>query len=164
MAEPVNKYTAIVDPGYSEAERRQIAIEIINFIQDRTRAGQGIGGKTFRNSAGQPRYSENYTETREFKIAGKNAADINLSLTGDMVDSVDIIDVSSIGQVVIGFESGPENDKSVWVRRKGYDFLGLTPNELQGILKRFGPPRTKNQPLDINESLVQSLVRGFFGR
>lgn len=156
---PPNRYTAIVNPRYTEAERRRIGEAIIRFIQERTMKGKGIGGQTFRNSSGRAVYSQNYVETREFQISGKSRSRINLSLTGDMLDSIEVVDVSTMGRVVIGIPDDQENDKSVFMREKGYDFLGLSNDELRGILQKIGEPSTQRETEEIDSSLLQSLVR-----
>ncbi len=160
---PPNRYTAVVNPRYTEAERRQIGFAIIEFIQERTAKGRGIGGSAFRNSSGGTGYKKSYTETREFKIAGKSKGRINLDLSGDMLDSIEIVDTSITGRVVIGFNNEDENDKSVFMREKGYDFLGLTNNELRSILLAVGPPSQDADPSNIAPGLIQSLVRNILG-
>lgn len=159
-----NTYTAFVNPRYTESERRQLGIAIIDYIIKRTKRGQGIGKRAFRNSAGKTKYSETYIETREFKIANKSKSKINLSLSGDMLNSIEVTDVSLVGRIVIGIPDDSENDKSVFMREKGYDFLGLTQDELNDIVRSFGPPGQEVTPANISSSFVQSFVRGLIGR
>lgn len=154
-----NTYTAFVDPLYTTAERNQLGIEIVNYIVNRTKNGQGIGGKPFKQ-----KYSDNYIKTADFRIADKDPADVNLTLTGDMLDSVEVIDSSVVGRIVIGFILDTENDKSVYLEEKGYRFLGLTQGELNNIITKFGPPSNGEAPADISTSLVESFVRGILGR
>lgn len=158
MAEKQNIYTAFVDPRYNEAERKRIGIEIINYIVERTKNGVGIGKKDFKS-----KYSSNYTKTAEFKIADKTPKDVNLTLSGDMLDAIEVLETST-GRIQIGFKTAFENDKSVWVERKGFRFLGVTDKELNQILKDFGPPSTPLTPADISESFTESFIRGIFGR
>lgn len=158
MAERDNTYTAFVDPRYTEAERKQIGIEIVNYIVDRTKNGQGIGKKPFK-----PQYSKTYVKTPEFEIAGKSRGDVNLTLSGDMLSSLEVINTSIIGRIVIGLTGQHENDKSVWLEEKGFKFLGLTDKELNSILADFGVPEREIQPADISESFVESFIRGLRG-
>lgn len=160
---PQNKYTAVIDPRYTRAERNVIAFAIIEFIQKRTAKGQGIGGKAFRNSAGQTKYTDSYTETREYKIAGKSQGRINLELSGDMLDSIEVLDINIAGRVVIGYNNDDENDKSVFMREKGYDFLGLSNQELNNVLAQVGSPSQQDDRTTIAPGLVQSLVRSILG-
>lgn len=158
MAESPNTYTAFVDPRYTESERKQLGVAIVDFIVERTKRGDGVGGVPFKS-----KYSPNYVKTAEFKIADKSPKDVNLTLTGDMLDSVEVLETST-GRIKIGFVSKGENDKSVWLERKGFRFLGLSDKELSKILNDFGPPSTPLNPADISPSFVQSFVRGIFGR
>lgn len=158
MAEKPNTYTAFVDPKYTAAERRRIGLEIISFIVDRTKNGEGIGGKQLKK-----KYSTSYAKTADFRTAGKSPKDVNLTLSGDMLDSIEVLETST-GRIKIGFKPGFENDKSVWVEQKGYTFLGLTDKELRQVLSDFGPPSTPLRPAEISESFTQSFIRGIFGR
>lgn len=158
MAERPNTFTAFVDPRYNAAERKQIGIEIVNYIVARAKNGQGIGKVPFKEP-----YNKNYVKTNEFKIAGKDPKDVNLTLSGDMLDSVEVLETST-GRIKIGFSSSNENDKSVWLERKGFRFLGLTDKELNQILGDFGPPGTPTQAADISPSFTESFIRGLFGR
>jgi hypothetical protein len=159
-----NTYTAFVNPRYTQTERNQIARAIINFIIERTKKGKGIGGVPFINAQGQTGYTKNYQKTVEFKIAGKNKKPINLSLSGDMLDSIEVIDVNTIGRIVIGFTSEFENDKSVFMEEKGYKFLGLSTQELNSIVQEFGPPEQEPGPANISAAFVGTFIRGIFGR
>lgn len=159
MAEPENSYVAFVDPKYTEQERNEIGIAIVNYIVDRTKNGQGVGKTPFKK-----KYSDNYIKTRDFEIAEKTPTDVNLTLSGDMLASLEVLDTSIVGRIKIGFVQEFENDKSVWVEQRGYKFLGLTDKELQGILSKYGPPENDDRPADISSEFIESFVRGIFGR
>ena len=158
MADRAITYTAFVDPKYNTAERKQIGLEIISYIIDRTKSGQGIGRVPFKT-----KYSKNYTKTSEFAIADKSPSDVNLTLSGDMLDSMEVVETST-GRIKIGLVGKHENDKSLWIERKGFNFLGLTDKELNGILNSFGPPSTPLEPADISSSFTESFIRGILGR
>lgn len=159
MAERENSYTAFVDPRYTEIERNELGIAIINYIVNRTKDGRGIGNKPFKS-----KYSDNYTKTADFKIAGKTQKEVNLTLSGDMLDSIEVIDATVVGRIKIGFVTEFENDKSVWVQERGYKFLGLTDDELKRIINQYGPPENDTRPAEISSEFVESFVRGIFGR
>lgn len=155
-----NTYTAFVHPRYSFSERQDIGREIINFIVNRTKSGRGIGGRPFVNSRGQKKYSQNYIDDRDFAIAGKSPRSINLTLSGDMLDSIEILNAGTPGQIVIGFTSEEENDKSVFLREKGYDFLGLSSSELKSIVDKYGQPGRELTPANISEGFIENFLRG----
>jgi hypothetical protein len=157
MSEHPNTFTAFVDPRYNASERQQIGTEIINYIVRRTKAGEGINKNPFKS-----KYSNNYVKTAEFHIAGKVKDKVNLTLSGDMLDSLVVLETST-GRIKIGFDTSFENDKSVWVERKGFRFLGLSDKELNDIVNRFGPPNSPLQPANISESFTQNFIRTLRG-
>lgn len=132
-------------PEYSFAEREAIALEVIDRIVERTKAGKDKNGNAFAP------YSKDYKESENFKIAGKSNK-VNLELSGDMLDGLEIIE-NRDGRVVIGYgthnsEGGKAEgnilgtygqEKQVGPKR---DFLGIQEKELDAILDRY-PARTE---------------------
>ena len=135
-----NSFTVFVNTGFTFQERREIGEEIIRFIKARTRAGRGIGGDTFQGPDGDNKYSQNYKNTAEFKLAKRGQSTVNLTLTGEMLNTLEVLDISLAGRIEIGYPDGDEADKSVFMREKGYDFLGLSDQERDVILRRFRDP------------------------
>jgi hypothetical protein len=130
-----NSFTFFIDPGYDFSQRKEIASTAIDYIKARTQSGLGVGGESFG------KYSKAYTEHRDFLTAGKEGeTKVNLTLTGDMLDSMEALDVCVPGRIVIGFQNGPESDKSVWMEEKGYRFLGLDASEVEKVLADFPEP------------------------
>lgn len=126
--------------GYSAAEREAIALEVIDKITKRTLQGKDKNGEAFA------KYSKAYTDSINFKIAGKSKSQVNLKLSGDMLDSIKILKNST--KVEIGFEKGStENGKADGNIRGTYgqsspvgperDFLGISDRELQLILRKY---------------------------
>lgn len=135
MAEPQNTLTVFVSPEFDFATRRKIGERIIDFIRRRSKNNKGVGGRRFKN------YEQTYAATKEFKQAGKSINNPNITLFGSMLADLQILDISLPGRVVVGFKSGTRsNDKSVWMREKGYDFLGLSGTEQVAVLSGFIPP------------------------
>jgi len=131
MSEPQNTYTAYINPLYSSAVRRQIGVAIVNFIVNRANNKSGTRGR-FKN------YSKTYAKHPEFKAAGKSIDQPNVLLHGTMLHDLRVLDIGLSGRVIVGFKSGTKsNDKSVWMREKGYDFMGLSNNELNQVLSGF---------------------------
>jgi len=133
MAESKNTYTAFIDPRLSFAQRKQIGDDIINFIRKRSARKKGVGGQRFKS------YEKSYAATPEFKAAGKSINNPNVNLHGTMLDDLKVLDASLAGRVVIGFTNGRSNDKSVWIREKGFHFLGLSAAELTFITVKYQP-------------------------
>lgn len=150
-----NTYTAYISSAYPYSFRLSIGNAIISHIQKRSKNKRGIGGRRFKN------YEDTYTKTTEFKAHGKSKTEPNLILTGEMLSDLAIKDISSAGKIVIGFKKEGNSEKSVWMREKGYDFLGLSNNELLQILSGFTPPDTQ-QVFDaaLAEQLLGALTDG----
>ena len=134
-----------LNPAYTQAEREAIARELVKYIKDRSAEGKGPGGKPWSGKAGD--YSKSYEESIEYRIARKDGT-VNQKLSGDMLDSIDILD-SSDGRIRYGYEQGTqENDKadgnirgtygqSRPIPGKARDFLTLTKSEIQSILAQY---------------------------
>lgn len=162
MAREPNTYTAFISPSYTFDQRRAIGEAIIEFIVDRTKSGKGIGGQRFGGPDGDGKYAKSYKDSAEFEIAGKSSR-INLTLTGDMLDSLVVKDASLAGRVVIGFDDQSSNDKSVYMREKNYDFLGLSNRELNTILASFPTNDISNVVDDLAPSIAESFLRRIIG-
>jgi hypothetical protein len=124
-------FIAFVDPAYDFNTRLQIGKDIVRYIQDRTTEGLGIGRRPFG------KYSNAYQETREFEIAKQGETKVNLTLSGDMLSSVSVLDASIPGRIEIGIDGGFEEDKARFMKEKGYEFLGLSSDELDSIVSEY---------------------------
>jgi len=137
------KTTIHLDPEYTKDERLVIGQEIIDFIVKRTQEkNKDKNNNTF------PDYSKEYVKSLDFKIAGKSKSDVNLTLSGDMLAAMQILNDRK-GLVTIGFQNGTEENakadgnirgtygQSRGSKKKARDFLGLTQKDLDTILKRF---------------------------
>lgn len=140
-----------VSPAYTEEERRAIAQDIVDYIRDRTKDGKGPGNKPWSGKAGE--YSDEYKKSLEFKIAGKDGT-VDLSLSGDMLDSIEVLSTSS--KIRVGFQNGTDenaradgNIRGTYgqdrpIPGKARPFLNLTNSELENILNKY--------PLDNGEA------------
>ena len=134
-----------VSKKYTEDERQAIAFEIISYIQDRTKNGKGKDNKKWAGRAGK--YTKDYKKSLDFKNAGKSSK-VNLTLSGDMLDSIDLLEDVN-GQITIGIDKDdPDHGKAEGNIRGSYgkpkgskakarDFLGVSKSEIQNILKNF---------------------------
>lgn len=147
------KVTIQINPKYSKKARLAIAKEVIDFIVERTR-DKGLD-KDNRKLAG---YSKSYKKSLDFKIAGKNNNKVDLTLTGEMLDSLKLLKDSK-GEIVIGYDKSEKelngkvegnrlgtygNDKPV---AKPRDFLGITKKDLKEIEKQY--PLNDEEELDL---------------
>lgn len=152
------KFTIFVDPNYSYEKRMEIGEAAVERIRERTKQGIGASGKQWG------RYSSEYQRHIDFQIAGKDPAPVNLTLTGDMLDSVQVLDASIPGIIEIGIEEGVDADKAKWVAEKGYDFLGISDTEVGEITSQVGEPTFVDRIDDnLSSDIAQRLLRGIFG-
>ena len=87
-------------------DRARLFGDIIERIRSRTEEGFDFGGSRWRGKAGK--YTKGYLNSTDFKATGKSPQPVNLTLSGDMIISLDVIDDKGKA-VVIGFEKGDEN-------------------------------------------------------
>lgn len=156
------KFELEIDPRYSAAERRAIAHDVIDWIVER------VQNKNLdRRNRPLPEYSASYVKSLDFKIGGKKKGDVNLTLSGDMLGAIEVLEHQP-GKIVIGFEEGStENAKADGNIRGTYgqskptgpkrDFLGLTKKDLNVILAEF-PVKDKRQG-DIQRA-AEKVARG----
>jgi hypothetical protein len=128
-----NSFVVFIDPNYDTSTRRQIGEAIVSYVVDRTQSGKGIDGESFG------KYADTYKSTDEFKIAKSGESKVNLTLTGEMLSTLRVLDIGTPGRIEIGYNDGEESDKSVWMKEKGYDFMGVSDRELESILADFEP-------------------------
>jgi hypothetical protein len=141
MSEPQKKKRFNLPRDFDNTDRSKAASLIIDRIVQRTTNNLDSDGKRFKN------YSEAYAESLEFKIAGKSKNDPNLTLSGDMLNSIQVIE-SNPGYVTLGYNEGtPENDKATWAERSdngpARKFLGLTEKELDQIVSEIRTDRPR---------------------
>ena len=92
-----NVQTRITLPrGLSEQQRELVGTKIIQMIKDRTRSGINAKDKPF------PKYSTDYKESLDFKIAGKSDS-VNLVQTGDMLADIEVLQHGN-GYILVGYE------------------------------------------------------------
>ncbi len=114
-----------IPKGYSEQERKAIAQDTIDYIVERTQEEN-----LDKNNEPFAEYSESYINSRKFRIAGKNKRDVNLTLTGEMINSLKLVDHSD-GEIIIGF---PKASKKLKGKIEG------------NILGTYGNPEPVTEP------------------
>lgn len=118
--------------------RQAIAQHAIDYIRTRTESGAGIGGQPFNFGV----YSDQYAESLEFKAHGKDQHEVNMTLTGDMLGLLDVIDETS-QTVTLGW-SDPEQNAKAFNHNTGdtvpkRPFFGLSKKEIREIADKFRP-------------------------
>lgn len=118
-------------------ERVQIAEVIINHIINRTAAGQDKNNKDF------PKYTAKYADEK-----GVGVGDVDLILSGEMLESIELISHKS-GEVVIGYKD-PSDELAGKVEgnrigsyggepnaKKARDFLGIASDDLEVLIDAY---------------------------
>lgn len=145
MATKHQKLTIQIPKNYSKSERELIGLDIIDKIVSRTQKGIDKNGSKF------PGYSKSYVDSLDFKVSGKSRGDVNLTLSGDMLASLKILDDKKSGSITIGFDKGSEENaradgnirgtygSSKASSSKARDFLGIQSKDLKDILANITP-------------------------
>jgi hypothetical protein len=122
-----------VDTRYSEQQRRGIALQVIKRIIERTKKGIDKHGNEFA------KYSKSYVNSLPFSLASKSQ-NVNLILTNNMLNSLQIIDSSTSGFVKIGISNRDvlkAFNHIVGDTVPKRDFLGISDLELHIILAQY---------------------------
>lgn len=140
-----------------QALREAIGQSVIDKIVNRTESGEGVNGRPFKS------YSATYKKSNQFDVYGKSN-DVNLTLTGDMLGTLDI-KAQSRGVIKIGWQDSTQNAKAfnhhtgdTLPRRP---FFGLKDSEIEDIKKEFKDRVEADSPNRTQRlgDLVQGLTR-----
>lgn len=117
---------------------------IIERIRDRAKSGQGMSfGGSGRGTPVKLKspYSKEYSDSLDFKAFGKSRGNVNMTLTGDMLGLMDVVNIDG-NNITIGWTDAEENAKafnhSVGDTVPRRPFFGVSKSELQDIKKEFG--------------------------
>jgi len=113
--------------------KEKIGQAIIDLIDKRSKSGKDYTGRNF------PSYSSGYVGSRDFERYGKSKSKKNMTLTGDMLDAMDILSTKD-NEIVIGFDETFASQKAHgnMERKKNKRlFFGVTDSELDTIKENF---------------------------
>jgi hypothetical protein len=127
-----------IPPKISKNDKVAIADAVIEYIKDKTANGENWKGKKF------PKYSKEYIESLDFKIAGKSSGDVNLTLSGDMLAAMKLLDIKE-KSIEIGYDKNTEENSRAEGNilgsyggepnpKKARDFLGIDPKVYAKII------------------------------
>jgi hypothetical protein len=152
-----------ISSRFPKNERAAIAEEIINYVVETTKSG--VSPVTGRAFAGN--YSRGYAKSLDFKIAHKNKNKIDLTLTGDMLGVVELIDDNK-GKLLLGIDHRKFPQEAAKAEGNqlgtygnatpvvsGRKFLGITNKALKEILSAHPIEKPKSK---INEKLLSALA------
>lgn len=140
----------------------QIGQEIIDTIIERTKDNKSIDGSRLK------KYSKEYIDSAEFEQYGKSPGDVNMELTGDMMNAIDITR-SSPREIVIGFNDDTEAAKAAnhnfGVTLPKRKFFGVNNRELEEIKSKFEDDVVKEETaLDIENVSITRAIQSSRGR
>jgi hypothetical protein len=121
-----------------------IAEDMIERIRARTEGGNGVKFSSNGNASNVtfPGYSKDYIDSPEFRAFGKSKGKVNLKLTGDMLNLIDLTDETK-DTITIGWDDSEQNAKAfnhiTGDTVKPRPFFGITKSELQEIVKAYKP-------------------------
>lgn len=119
-----------------DSEKELLGQIYIDYIRERAKDGMGRGRKDFVG------YSEEYIKSLNFKIAGKSKNDVNMTLSGDMLGALEVLEIKR-NKIIVGFENGSEENAiadgnirgtygdSKPHKSRARDFLTATQDELE---------------------------------
>ena len=162
MAEQ-QKFTINVDDRYSDSELQAIGQDVIDHIVERTRSRN-----LDKNNETLGRYSDSYADSLEFQIAGKSKGSVDLTLTGEMLDSLQILRTRR-GVIEIGYPAGSSlNDKVEGNRLGSYgkspnrakarDFLGIHESNLNSILADYPVDESQDERIAVEQSTLRRII------
>lgn len=120
---------------------KKIGQRMIDFMVDRAKDGKGIDGVKLKSP-----YSKSYQESLAFQAAGKSKNDVNMTLSGDMLGSVDFQEDKSKITLEI---ADPDQAIKAYGNQTGFaghptikngprrPFFGLSKAEIKEVLSDF---------------------------
>ena len=120
----------------------RIGQAIIDYMDNRVEDGKGLGEVKLKSP-----YSQSYSESLDFKAAGKSKNQVNMRLSGDMLGSIDLLE-SKGSKVTIGIND-PDQAIKAYGHQTGFEghpylkgpkrpFFGVTSEEIKKkILPEF---------------------------
>jgi hypothetical protein len=118
----------------NDALKQVIGQALIDRIIDRTESNKDVNGRALK------KYSKEYVASDDFKAFGKSESDVNMTLTGNMLGTLDIVDASG-SKVKIGWNDAVENAKAYnhnvgdTVSKRA--FFGVTKQDIESIKREF---------------------------
>jgi len=152
----------------SKIQRKAVGLEIIQHIRKRTSEGRDKHGNPWKGKAGE--YSKSYRNSLDFKIAKGGSSTVNLELSSEMMNSIEILS-NKKGELTIGFDKNNSelNGKvegnrlgtygnSSPIRGKKRDFLGIERAKLKEIQDKYDFKSTDRQKVKERIDRINSIL------
>ena len=141
ISQTINLKKAFGVPIEDRSLRQEIGQFFIDTILDRTEKSRQVDGSAM------PKYSKEYKDSEEFELYGKSPSERNMTLTGDMLLSLDVLNDSE-SKIILGFKDDEQRAKAAG-HQGGYGpngsskakraFFGITDKEIQKAKEKFAP-------------------------
>lgn len=137
----------------SASARRLIAEDLIQSIINRSTDGIGVtkSGSEYK----LPKYSKDYIDSLEFKAYGKTPSEINLQLTGTMLDSIEVLestpDKIKIG--IVGEEAPKAYNHQTGDTVPKRSFIGATKEDLSKLKSEYSDEIGPKSAITVNDIL-----------
>lgn len=134
----LSEVAAGVDFSQSKSLKLAIGESLAEIIRERASSGKGVdGGNVVKLKSP---YSKTYAESLEFLAAGKSKGDVNMTLTGDMLASIQVQDRG--GNKIALYIDGEENTLKAFNHQTGdtvpkRPFFGLVEKDLRTVAVDF---------------------------
>ena len=92
------QFAVDIPEGLTRTQKEAIAQEIIDYIRNRTEDGENAEGRKF------PKYSKAYVKSLDFRNAKGGDTKVNLTLSGDMLTAMRLVQ-SKKDELVIGYKT-----------------------------------------------------------
>lgn len=147
--------------------KEAIAQEVIDEVIKRTQIDN-----TNKNGRSFPGYSKEYKESFDFQF--KRGGGVNLTLSGEMLESMEVVNVEDNGEITIGYDNA-ESDlqgkvegnckgsygQSTGSYLKARNFLGIESDRLKKIIDKYkqAPEAVADRRADIINSVTSLALK-----
>ena len=153
MATKIQRVRFNIPKSISSEDRPEFIDQVVEKMRSNAESGKGrkFDNKSTRDGLIDaykkfPKYSKEYIASLDFKNAGKSPSKVDLTLSGDMIQSLDVVRETA-NTVEIGFPSDQDGKADGNIRgtygtskpdaKKARNFLGLTTSDYNKIVRKF---------------------------
>lgn len=153
MSTKIQRVKFDIPEGLTREQRTALGEALIEQMRKNAESGKG---RSFDNKAIRdglidaytkfPKYSKGYIKSLDFKNAGKSQSKVDLTLSGDLLQSMQVVS-NKPDQITIGFPDDQQGKADGNIRgtygkdspdsSKARNFLGLTETDFNKIVKKF---------------------------
>lgn len=171
MASETNlRFTVNVPIYFNSEQRLEVGRNVIKRVVERTR-------EEYKNKNNRkfPGYSQTYISSKAFLQGGKSKNEVNLTLTGEMIDDLDIVE-HGVGYVDIGYKTSYTGAGKVEGNvigsygrepntKHARDFLGIKKDEAEEFILKVETKTEEEQIIqEVTEEEINKAVENILSR